>query len=423
MQAKTQSIPDMQYSSYIPTHLRKYITTPLTIPGTQNPKVQEYMRYKGVDFCDLHLEDALINGYWRLAKYYISKGILSHSTTFFNNLDSMDFKKLIRVPRKLVEYPPFYEYGYISPLGYDEYAGLMIPIQKPDLEAHAPDSFEDSGLRNIFVWELALQMAARFASVYVCDGIRLEIGRIVSKSKYLTTCHIAMRQAALRGSRSILRKLHHLNPSNAQVQILYADACTPSFMQEITNIVGERDHSTSLKQSGPMDVLDAAISRRDVDIYRKITTFPWIQKINIRNGILVEHATRESFLEERAACYGFYEVVDMPWLYDEFPPDIDFNNLPDVIKVSTYTDDGLRMIKYIVRHPSGKSLARSGKLAQWAMDDCSYNIALWLVKQGYPPKEFNRAELLISWHRYKERPSTYLDEIVELCTLLGVEME
>jgi hypothetical protein len=299
----------------------------------------------------------------------------------------------------------------------------MIPIQKPDLEAHAPDSFEDSGLRNIFVWELVLQMAARFASVYVCDTISLEIGRIVSKSKYLTTCHIAMRQAAFRGHKSILRKLHHADLGVIPIGVSYADACTPSFMQEIHNIVGEPNPEVLSEESHALDVLDVAISRRDVDIYRKIITFPWIQKIYAKNGILVEHTTLESFLEERAACNGFYEVVDMPWLHDEFPSDIDFSDLPIVIMAAIYNEDGLRMIKYIMDYPSGRSLARSGKLAQWAMGECSYNTALWLVKQGYPPKEFNRVDLLNSWHGYKELPSTYLDEIVDLCTLLGVEME
>jgi len=412
------------YSSYIPTHLRRYVLDAHGIHGLQDPQVQAYMKYKKVNFCDLHLEDALKHGYQRLVKYYVNSGVLQQSTTFFNNLDPIDFKKRVRMWRKDLSFPPFYEYGYILPFFYDTDQKVTTRDRGVSITAELERSSCDDDSPNLFVWQLALQMAVRYASVHVCDVIRLKIRRIVSNSKYLDVCYNAARQAAFRGCKSLLRKLLRLDLNNPHIGKLYADACTPNFMEEICEILGKANPWPVSTGAHAIEVIDAAIFRRDVDIYRKITTFPWIQKIDFINGILTTHTTLESFLAERAACLGFYEVVDMPWLYDEFPPEIDFDSRPNVISAAIFGRNGGRTLKYIVEHPSGKSLARSGKLAEWVIDHGNCDVAIWLIKQGYPPRELDREDLLLLWREAQEfSSSAVLDEIVELCTLLGVEMK
>jgi len=402
------------YAKYISTHLREYVAKPFPIPAAQNTKVQEYLHYKGVDFCDLHLEDALMNGYWRLAMRYIDNGVLEQSTTFFNNLESMDFKKRVRIPRKLVEFPEFYEYGYICP----EWDGSLPDGKVGDLER----SSCENDIRNIFVWQLALQMAVRFSHDRIYDVIRVRIRGIADTDRYLEVCHAAMRQAAFWGRGSLIRNLHQLNPHDPQIIILYADACNASFIEEIRRIVEDYKLENRIYTGIVYSLLLATMYRHDVSIYREVIAMPFMRKINIRNGILVEHTTLEAYLSELAASLGFYEVVDMPWLDDEFPPNTGHHSLPDAIAVALFDREGLRLIKYIVEHPSGQSLAKSGKLAQWAIDDGNHRCGLWLVKQGYPPGEFDRGRLLDAWHRNKWEQSVYLDEIVELCMLLGVEM-
>lgn len=419
------------YTDYISTHLREYVTR-TTLEGL-TPSVQKYLRYKKVGFCDLHFEDALKNNYRRLVKHYLDNGILKQSTTYFNNLDSIDFEKRVRIPRKGVSIPSIFEGGYyISPsIGTGdpddtqstEFLESVQPnVETPDPEDinhYTPNEHDESGPpRNIQVWEIAMQMAVRYASDAVCDLVRTTMQQQLDTNPYQYACVIAVHWAALAGRSKQLANLYEVAKSaHVPVWTAYACAQSPAFIDIMTRIMGYKKS----KHGYDILVTERAVimmcERHDVNIYHKLIQQTWIRVSSIIFGDDGPLTAKES-LTIRAACAGFYEVIGMPWLNESFPPDVELDELPQAIQSMITNQAGLRGMKYIMSYPSGRSLA--DKLAAWYLEESDYEAALWIVKQGYPPSNINSKLLRIEYKAMV--PSETRDQLQELMNLLGIKL-